>query len=29
MTSHGPVTGTPELGIDDTFILYAGPRTGS
>ena len=27
--SFGPVTGTPEQGIDDTFILYAGPGTGS
>jgi hypothetical protein len=27
--SFGPATGTPEQGIDDTFILYAGPRTGS
>ena len=27
--SLGPATGTPEQGIDDTFILYAGPRTGS
>jgi len=25
--SSGPATGTPEQGIDDTFILYAGPRT--
>jgi hypothetical protein len=25
----GPATGTPEQGIDDTFILYAGPRTGN
>jgi hypothetical protein len=25
--SFGPATGTPEQGIDDTFILYAGPRT--
>ena len=24
--SFGPVTGTPEQGIDETFILYAGPR---
>jgi hypothetical protein len=24
-TSFGSVTGTPELGIDYTFILYAGP----
>jgi hypothetical protein len=22
-------TGTPEQGIDETFILYAGPRTGN
>jgi hypothetical protein len=27
--SSGPVTGTPEQGIDNTFILYAGPRAGS
>ena len=27
-TSFGPKTGTPEEGIDDTFILYAGPKTG-
>ena len=27
--SFGPATGTPEQGIDDTFTLYAGPRTGS
>jgi hypothetical protein len=27
-TSFGPKTGTPEEGIDDTFILYAGPQTG-
>ena len=25
--SYGPATGTPEQGIDDTFIFYAGPRT--
>jgi hypothetical protein len=25
--SFGPATGTPEEGIDDTFILYAGPST--
>ena len=25
--SFGPATGTPEQGIDDTFIVYAGPRT--
>jgi hypothetical protein len=25
-TSFGPRTGTPEQGIDHTFILYAGPR---
>jgi hypothetical protein len=24
-TSFGPTTGTPEQGIDHTFILYAGP----
>jgi hypothetical protein len=26
-TSFGPRTGTPEQGIDHTFILYAGPNT--
>jgi len=26
--SSGPKTGTPEQGIDDTFILYAGPKSG-
>ena len=26
--SFGPKTGTPEEDVDDTFILYAGPRTG-
>jgi hypothetical protein len=26
--SSGPATGTPEQGVDDTFILYAGPKTG-
>jgi hypothetical protein len=26
-TSFGPRTGTPEQGIDHTFILYAGPST--
>ena len=25
--SFGPATGTPEEGIDETFILYAGPKT--
>jgi len=25
--SFGPKTGTPEQGIDHTFILYAGPST--
>jgi len=25
--SFSPVTGTPEQGIDETFILYAGPAT--
>jgi len=25
--SLGPAAGTPEQGIDETFILYAGPRT--
>ena len=24
-TSFGPKTGTPEQGIDHTFVLYAGP----
>jgi hypothetical protein len=27
--SFGPATGTPEQGIDDTLILYAGPPTGN
>jgi hypothetical protein len=27
-TSFGPKTGTPEEGVDDTSILYAGPKTG-
>lgn len=27
-TSFGHKTGTPEEGIDDTFILYAGPESG-
>ena len=27
-TSFGPKTGTPEQGVDDTFVLYAGPKTG-
>jgi hypothetical protein len=26
-TSFGPKTGTPEQGIDHTFVLYAGPST--
>ena len=26
-TSFGPKTGTPEQGIDHTFILHAGPST--
>jgi hypothetical protein len=26
--SSGPTTGTPEQGVDDTFVLYAGPGTG-
>jgi hypothetical protein len=26
-SSFGPATGTPEEGIDGTFILYAGPAT--
>ena len=25
----GGATGTPEQGIDETLILYAGPRTGN
>jgi len=28
-TSFGPKTGTPEEGVDDTFILYAGPKNRS
>jgi hypothetical protein len=27
--SLGGATGTPEQGIDETFTLYAGPRTGN
>jgi hypothetical protein len=27
-TSFGPATGTPEQGIDDTFIRYADPKSG-
>jgi hypothetical protein len=27
-TYFGPKTGTPEEGVDDTLILYAGPKTG-
>ena len=27
--SFGSAAGTPEQGIDETFILYAGPRTGN
>ena len=27
--SFGGATGTPEQGIDETFILYAGPPTGN
>jgi len=27
--SFCPAAGTPEQGIDDTFTLYAGPRTGN
>lgn len=27
--SFGPAAGTPDQGIDDTFILYAGSRTGN
>lgn len=26
--SYGPLTGTPERGIDETLALYAGPPTG-
>ncbi len=26
-TSFGPTTGTPEQGVDDTFVLYAGPKS--
>jgi hypothetical protein len=26
--SFGPKAGTPEEGIDDTFVLYAGPKSG-
>jgi hypothetical protein len=26
--SYGPLTGTPEQGIDETLALYAGPPTG-
>ena len=26
--SFGPATGTPEQGVDDTFVLYAGPQSG-
>jgi len=26
--SSGPTTGTPEEGVNDTFILYAGPKAG-
>jgi hypothetical protein len=26
--SFGPKTGTPEEGVDDTFDLYAGPKSG-
>jgi hypothetical protein len=26
--SYGPLTGTPEQGIDETLELYAGPPTG-
>jgi len=25
--SFGPTTGTPEEGVDDTFVLYAGPES--
>ena len=25
----GPKTGTPKEGVDDIFILYAGPKSGS
>jgi hypothetical protein len=27
-TSFGPKTGTPEEGVDDTFVLCAGPKSG-
>jgi hypothetical protein len=27
-TSFGPAAGTPEQGVDDTFVLYAGPKSG-
>jgi hypothetical protein len=27
--AFGSITGTPEQGIDETFILYAGPATAS
>jgi hypothetical protein len=27
--SFGPLTGTPEQGIDETLALYAGPPAGS
>jgi hypothetical protein len=27
-TSFGPKAGTPEEGVDDTFVLYAGPKSG-
>ena len=28
LASFGLVTGTPEQGVDDSFILYAGPESG-
>jgi hypothetical protein len=26
--AFGPKTGTPEEGVNDTFVLYAGPKSG-
>ena len=26
--SVGPATGTPEQGVDETLVLYAGPQSG-
>jgi hypothetical protein len=28
LASFGPKTGTPEEGVDDTLVLYAGPKSG-